>query len=326
MSTPVRSHNAPRNALGLVALAARLRQELSPGSLVLESEPLAHRTTLRVGGPADLYVEPGSEPDLAAVLRFCAREALPWRVLGRGSNVLIRDGGVRGVVLCLAQPAFGAVSVTAHHIHAGAGARLKQVAALARQHGLTGFEFLDGIPGSVGGALRMNAGANRSWTFEVLERVRFMDATGRVGERPAADVPVAYRDCPLFHTHIALGAVFRGRPAAEEEVRERMAAYNRRRWETQPREPSAGCIFKNPEGIPAGRLLDELGLKGAQVGGARVSELHANFLVNAGGARARDLLDLIALIQQRALAERQIRLEPEVEIIGEDGAPTVVHD
>jgi UDP-N-acetylenolpyruvoylglucosamine reductase len=164
----------------------------------------------------------------------------------------------------------------------------------------------------------MNAGANQSWTFNVAEHIRFMSPAGAVIEQPAAEVPATYRDCPTLHTHVALAAVFRGRPATEAEVRERMEAFSRRRWESQPREPSAGCIFKNPPGIPAGRLVDELGLKGTQVGGARVSEVHANFLVNTGAANARDLLDLIALIRRRAQTERGIELEPEVEIIGEE--------
>jgi len=195
---------------------------------------------------------------------------------------------------------------------------LKQVAVEARRHSLAGLEFLEGIPGSVGGALRMNAGAHQSWTFDVLDRIRLMAPDGEVTERPAAEVPAAYRDCPTLRTHLALEAVFRGTRATEAEVRGRMETFSRRRWESQPREPSAGCIFKNPPGIPAGRLVDELGLKGTRVGGARVSEVHANFLVNTGEAHARDLLDLIALIRQRARAERGIELEPEVEIIGEE--------
>jgi len=299
-------------------LGAALRARLSPAARVLVREPLARYTTLRVGGPADLFVVPASEPDLAAVLQFCAAHDLPWRVLGRGSNVLVRDGGVRGVVVTLAHPAFCAVRVQGHTLHAGAGARVKAVAAAALQHGLAGLEFLEGIPGSVGGALRMNAGAFAGWTFAVLERVRLMTPQGAIEERPAAAVPVAYRNCPLFTTHIALGAVFRGRPEAAEAIRARMAEYSRRRWQTQPRDPSAGCIFKNPAALPAGRLVDELGLKGTGVGGARVSEVHGNFIVNTGAATARDILELIRRIQAAARARRGIELEPEVEILGED--------
>lgn len=308
---------APARA-DLVELGHALRACLSDTAVVRENEPLARRTTLRVGGAADLYVEPAGEADLAAVLRFCAARALPWRVLGQGSNLLVRDGGVRGVVVCLAQPAFRRIEVCEPEIHAGAGARLKAVAVEAQRHSLAGLEFLEGIPGSVGGALRMNAGAYHAWTFAVLERVRLMTPGGEVRERPAAEVPATYRSCPIFATHVALGAVFRGRPDRAAAIRERMDGFSRRRWRTQPREPSAGCIFKNPPAVPAGRLVEELGLKGVRVGGAKVSEAHGNFIVNTGGATARDILDLIRRIQAEARARRGIELETEVEILGED--------
>lgn len=317
-ATPPPAGQVPVSGRDWEELGAALRARLSPEARVRVREPLARYTTLRVGGPADLFVAPASEPDLAAVLQFCAAHGLPWRVLGRGSNVLVRDGGVRGVVVTLAHPAFCAVQVRGDAIHAGAGARVKAVATAALQHGLAGLEFLEGIPGSVGGALRMNAGAFAGWTFAVLEQVRLMTPQGTVEERPAATVPVAYRHCPLFTTHIALGAVFRGRPEAAEAIRARLAEYSRHRWQTQPREPSAGCIFKNPAALPAGRLVDELGLKGAGVGGARVSEVHGNFIVNTGTATARDILELIRRIRAEARARRGIALELEVEILGED--------
>lgn len=310
---------APAAGRDWVNLAAALCARLSDAAQVRVREPLAQYTTLRVGGPADLFVTPASEPDLVTVLHFCAAHDLPWRVLGRGSNVLVRDGGVRGVVVSLAHPQFCIVRVGDDGmIHAGAGARVKAVAAAALQHGLSGLEFFEGIPGSVGGALRMNAGAFAGWTFAVLERVRLMTPQGIVEERPARAVPFAYRHCPLFTTHIALGAVFRGQPAAADAIRTRMAEYSQRRWQTQPREPSAGCIFKNPAALPAGRLVDELGLKGVCVGGARISEVHGNFIVNTGTASARDILELIRRVQAEARSRRGIELEPEVEILGED--------
>jgi UDP-N-acetylenolpyruvoylglucosamine reductase len=299
-------------------LAEAVRSVVSPETVVLADEPLARRTTLRTGGPADAYVEPASEMDLAQVRRWCAALGVPFMVLGRGSNLLIRDGGVRGVVACLAHPAFSEISGEAAWLRCGAGARLKQVAAEARRRGLGGLEFLEGIPGSVGGALRMNAGAHRAWIFDRVERVRFMTPAGEVAERPVAEVPALYRGCPLFRTHIALAAVLNGVPGPEAAIRARMEELARWRRETQPREPSAGCIFKNPTAIPAGRLIDELGLKGARLGGAMVSEVHANFMVNTGGATARDFLALIERVRQRARTERGIELETEVEIVGED--------
>lgn len=298
-------------------LARELATQLSAEAMVRVSEPLAKRTTLRVGGPADLYVEPATEDDLAAVLRFCAGREMPLFLLGRGSNLLVRDGGFRGVVICLAHANFSRIEVEGEQMRCGAGARLKQVAVEARRHSLSGVEFLEGIPGSVGGALRMNAGAMGFWTFNAVEAVRVMDYQGRVCEKPATGLYVEYRCCPLFKDHVALGAVFQCRKAAAAEIEQRMNAYSQKRWQSQPAAPSAGCIFKNPESIPAGKLIDALGLKGTRIGGAEVSREHGNFIVNTGNATARDLLELIALIKARARDERGLELATEVEIIGE---------
>lgn len=299
-------------------LAADLAATLSRDAVLKPDEPLARRTTLRVGGPADLYVEPASEADLAVVLRFCRDRGLPCTMLGRGSNLLIRDGGIRGVVVCLAQPGFSRLEIVGDRLHCGAGVRLKQISVEARRAGLTGLEFLEGIPGSVGGSLRMNAGAMGAWLFDVVERVRFMDRDGQIHERPAAEVPVQYRGCPLFRTHIALGAVLKAQAASPEAVAARMTQYSQKRWESQPAAPSAGCIFKNPSALPAGKLIDELGLKGTRVGAAVVSDVHGNFIVNEGGATARDVLQLIETVRSRVRAARGIELETEVEILGED--------
>ncbi len=289
-----------------------------PKAVIRQDEMLARHTTLRVGGCADVYAEPSSEEDLGAVLECCRKENVPFMTLGRGSNLLVRDGGVRGVVICLSHPAFSEIQTSGFTLRCGAGARLKAVSAKARQLNLGGLEFLDGIPGSVGGALRMNAGAMGRATFEVVTHVRFMDVTGNVEEREAAQVPVEYRCCPLFKTHIALGATFRGQPDFKAAIAKRSEEFNKARWQSQPKEASAGCIFKNPsKSIPAGRLIDELGLKGTRRGGAVVSTVHGNFIVNEGSATAADVLELIEFIKSRAKAERGIDLHEEVEIIGE---------
>lgn len=299
-------------------LAESLRLRLSAEAVVRVDEPLARRTTLRVGGPADVYVEPASESDLAATLQFCAAERVPCLTLGRGSNLLVRDGGFRGVVICLAHPRFAAVEVAGERLICGAGAKLKTVANEARRHELAGLEFLEGIPGSVGGALRMNAGAMGAWLFDVVESVRFMDVAGRIEERRRAELPVEYRACPLLREQVALGAVLRGQPGAAAAIEQRMSGFSQKRWTSQPASPSAGCIFKNPPAIPAGKLIDELGLKGTRVGAAVVATEHANFIINDGGATAADVLGLIELVRRRAQAERGIGLETEVEIVGED--------
>jgi UDP-N-acetylenolpyruvoylglucosamine reductase len=296
---------------------AALAAVLSPTTVLRRDEPLAKKTTLRVGGPADFYVEPSSELELAAILRICAQHKASFVMLGRGSNLLIKDGGIRGVVISLTHPNFTRVEFNGRRLHCGAGARLKAVATEAKRNGVTGLEFLEGIPGSVGGALRMNAGAMGSWMFDVVETIRFMDHAGSAHERRASEVNVEYRGCPLFKNHIALGAVLKGESAARAVVEQRMQTFSQKRWTTQPAAASAGCIFKNPGPIPAGRLIDELGLKGTRVGGAMVSDVHGNFIVNEGGATAKDVLALIEIVRQRARAARGIELQTEVEILGE---------
>lgn len=316
MSVPAGIMEAPKS--NRANLADEIVGRVSAATVVRCNEPLAKRTTLRVGGPADVYVEPSSEADLAGVLQHCAARDEMVFVLGRGSNLLIRDGGIRGVVICLAHPSFSAVEISGARLHCGAGAKLKQVAVEAKRAGLAGVEFLEGIPGSVGGALRMNAGAMGAWTFQALETMRFMDYAGVVHEQPAAAIPAEYRACALLKNHIALSAVFRCQVATREEVEQRMSAYSNKRWDSQPAAPSAGCCFKNPAAIPAGKLVQELGLKGTKIGGAMVSFEHGNFITNDGTATARNVLDLIALIKAKAQAERGIELHAEVEIVGED--------
>ncbi|HUA39220.1 MAG TPA: UDP-N-acetylmuramate dehydrogenase [Candidatus Sulfopaludibacter sp.] len=299
-------------------LTGELAASLSRAAVIRREESMARHTTLRVGGPADVYVEPASEADLAGVLKFCGARAVPFLVIGRGSNLLVRDGGFRGVMICLAHANFGRIEVDGERLRCGAGAKLKNVAVEAKRNGLSGVEFLEGIPGSVGGALRMNAGAMGGQTFDVVESVRLMDFEGHVRELAPKEMAVAYRGCATLKNHIALAAVFRCKPAPRGEIEARMQAFCEKRWASQPAAPSAGCMFKNPAQIPAGQLVDELGLKGARAGGAVVSAEHGNFIVNDGSATARNILDLIDLLKQRAKIERGIELETEVEIVGEE--------
>ena len=296
-------------------LAHELSARISPATLLLSHEPMARHTTLRVGGPADLYLEPASETDLETILKFCNERQLRIFVVGRGSNLLVPDEGLRGVVICLAQEGLSRIEVEGHQLRCGAGARLKAVAVMARRHGLSGLEFLEGIPGSVGGALRMNAGAMAGATFDVVQSVRLMSFTGEVSELTPDQMAVHYRSCDNLKNHIALGAVFRGQPDSVESITQRMAAYSKKRWTSQPAAPSAGCAFKNPAEMPAGKLIDELGLKGTRVGGAVVSQEHGNFIINDRKATARDVLELIALVQARVKAARGIELHTEIEIL-----------
>jgi len=298
--------------------ADELAARISSATFLRRDEPMAKHTTLRIGGPAGVYAEPASEADLAVILKVCSEHGVNFFVLGRGSNLLVRDGGFRGVVICLSQPHFSRIEIDGTRIRCGAGARQKSVAVEARRAGLSGVEFLEGIPGSIGGALRMNAGAMGGETFNVVKSVRVMDFAGQFSELTPSEMAVTYRSCALLKNHIALGAVFQCTPQPPEEIEARMKIYSEKRWSSQPAAPSAGCLFKNPATIPAGKLIDELGLKGTKVGGARISLEHGNFLVNDGGATAKDVLELIEIVRAKAKAERGIDLHPEVEIIGEE--------
>jgi len=306
-----------RTSGSLSHAAHELARCVSEAAVIRCNEPLTKRTTLRVGGPADIYVEPASDEDLASVMRFCSDHRLAFFILGRGSNLLVKDSGFRGVVICLAQPHFSRIEIAASAMHCGAGARLKAVAIEAKRNGLAGVEFLEGIPGTVGGALRMNAGAMGGAIFDTVESVRMMDFSGSIHERHARELPAEYRSCAAFKSHIALAATLRAKPGLRETIEQRMNECSRKRWQSQPAAPSAGCMFKNPASIPAGKLIDELELKGTRVGGAVVSLEHGNFIVNTGGATARDVLELIGVLKKRAREERGIELQTEVEIIGE---------
>jgi UDP-N-acetylmuramate--L-alanine ligase/UDP-N-acetylenolpyruvoylglucosamine reductase len=298
-------------------LYREIRSLAGPGGEVRPFEPMSRHTSMRVGGPADVWAEPQDEEALAAILRHCQGRGVPVTFIGRGTNLLVKDRGIRGVCIHLGRPAFSAIRVKDGLIEAGAGARLKQIVNEARKAGIGGLEFMEGIPATLGGALRMNAGAMQSWMFEVVESVRFMRPDGTVGTMAASEMEVHYRNVPLFRDNIALGAVLRGTGVPAAEIADRLKAYSRKRWESQPAAPSAGCIFKNPQEIPAGKLIDELGLKGMSVGAARVSPVHGNFIVNEGGARASDVLELIGQVQAKVRAARGIELDPEVIILGE---------
>jgi UDP-N-acetylenolpyruvoylglucosamine reductase len=239
-------------------------------------------------------------------------------VMGRGSNLLVRDGGISGVVAHLARGEFANHEIQGMEISAGVGVKFKQLTALARGAGMAGFEWMEGIPGNLGGGLRMNAGAMGIQTFDQVVRVRYCDQDGNIFTKTPAEVEVHYRNVPMFRQNFALSAVLRGHPGSPAEIDSAIAASVAKRRSTQPVAASAGCIFKNPAEIPAGRLIEELGLKNHSVGAARVSEVHGNFIVNDGGASAADILALIREIQQVAEQKRGIRLETEVQITGVD--------
>ena len=297
-----------------------LQPQLASGTKFTERELLGPKTTMRVGGPARLYAEPANETDLQVLLAAAQARQLPVLMLGRGSNVLVPDEGVDGLVINLAHENWQKFEVQPDgRVWVGAGLRLKNLCGLATKAGLTGFEFLEGIPASIGGALRMNAGAMGGWIFDVVEEVHLMTLAGEKRVMKKAEMHVDYRHCGELHDAVALGAYLKpSAQSAAQDIRRQIDVYQKKRQESQPREPSAGCIFKNPAGTSAGRLIDELGLKGERVGDAEVSPVHANFIVNRGHATSADIIGLIRRVRERVKSVRGIDLEPEVLLFGQN--------
>ena len=281
-------------------------------------EPMAKHTTMRVGGPAQFWLEPETEEGFCELVRVAHAEGVPLMVVGRGSNLIVRDGGLRGAVVRLRRGVFGEFSVEGENIRAGVGVRLKGLSGAAITAGLAGFEWMEGIPGDVGGCLRMNAGAMGVEAFDQVERLRYADSEGNILEKTPAELEVQYRSVPLLRSNYALSAVFRGTRAASAEVERTTKDYSAKRKSSQPAGASAGCIFRNPEGGKAGQLVDLAGLKNHRFGAARVSEQHANFIVNDGGASASDVLALVEQVRDAVLKRHGVRLENEVQVIGED--------
>ncbi|MBC7368501.1 MAG: UDP-N-acetylmuramate dehydrogenase [Undibacterium sp.] len=299
---------------------AAVRPRLAATAKFSLEEPLAAKTTIRIGGAARLYAEPGSAEDLRTLLIAAAAAGIAVFPLGRGSNLVIPDSGVDGLVISLAQESWATFEPRPDgRVWAGAGLRLKNLCGLAAKAGLTGFEFLEGIPGNLGGALRMNAGAMGGWMFDVVEAVQLITLAGEIRTVPRAAMHVDYRHCAELHAAIALGALLRpGSHADADAVSRQIDVYKKKRQESQPRDPSAGCIFKNPPGNSAGRLIDQTGLKGERVGDAEVSAVHANFIVNRGAATSADLVELVRRIRARVQAAHGIDLEPEVLLYGKN--------
>ena len=310
-------HEAGARLVSNLAARDKLLSAMGPGTIRLY-EPLSRHTTMRVGGPAQFWAEPETEEGFADLVQLCFDEDIPFMVMGRGSNLLVRDGGVPGVVAHLSKGEFSRHIVNGSEITAGVGLKLKQITAIARNAGIGGFEWMEGIPGNLGGSLRMNAGAMGAETFEQVVSVRYCDQDGNIFTRPPADMEVRYRDVRTLHQNYALSATLRGTFADTKEIETRIADSERKRRESQPIAASAGCIFKNPNQTPAGRLIEELGFKNFTVGRARVSEVHGNFIVNDGGATAEEILTLIEEIKAAAARERGINLETEVQIVGVD--------
>ena len=295
----------------------RLRA-LCPGAVIRTGVPLDKYTTLRLGGPADYFCEPESADELCRLLAAAEKTETPVLLMGNGSNLLVRDGGFRGLVLRMGR-GLARIERTDEGLRAGAGALLSTLARAAQEHRLTGLEFAQGIPGSVGGGLYMNAGAYGGELGKTVSSVRVLD-NGKERTLNADEMGFAYRHTRAMEENwVILEADFRLEEGNPGEIAAAMQDFASRRREKQPLEyPSAGSFFKRPPGHFAGALIEQAGLKGYAVGGAQVSEKHAGFLINRGGATAADFLRLMEYVQDTVEKRFGVRLEPEVRIVGSE--------
>ncbi|MCY4545832.1 MAG: UDP-N-acetylmuramate dehydrogenase [Gemmatimonadetes bacterium] len=284
-------------------------------------EGLDRHSTYRVGGPADVMCLPRTRSELLDVVTAASVRGIPWLVVGNGSNILFSDDGFRGLVIKIrgAVPVEGTLWHLAQEgdfIRAGAGVSLPRLARSAAAAGLSGLEFCTGIPGVVGGSIRGNAGAHGSDLGAVVESVEMIRPSGDIVTIRASQAGFSYRESEIEPDGIVTGAVFRLTPDEPENVHERIRVFTEYRKRTQPSsDQSAGCMFKNPVGDSAGRLIDAAGCKGLQVGGSRVSEIHGNFVINQGGATASDALRLIDLVRERVFARTGVALALEVRVM-----------
>lgn len=288
------------------------------GENVRRQEPMSLHTTFRIGGPADLFVTPGSIQAVADSIRICKETQTPYAVIGNGSNLLVSDTGYRGVIIQIGRN-LNQVSVNGEEIRAQAGAMLSVIAKTALSESLTGFEFASGIPGTLGGAAVMNAGAYGGEMKDVLTEVTVLTREGEIRTVPAGKLEMGYRtSLAAKNGWIILEAVLKFQKGDAEAIRGRMEELKMQRVTKQPLDlPSAGSTFKRPEGYFAGKLIMDAGLCGFTVGGAQISEKHCGFVVNKGGATAEDVRNLICAVQKKVQEDAGVKLEPEVKFLGE---------
>nr|WP_296007376.1 UDP-N-acetylmuramate dehydrogenase [uncultured Blautia sp.] len=281
-------------------------------------EPMSKHTTFRIGGPADFYLCPHSTKEVQQAVQICKEENLPYFILGNGSNLLVSDKGYRGVIIQLWKN-FSDISVKGCCITAKAGALLSKVAAEALEAGLTGMEFASGIPGTIGGAVFMNAGAYGGEMKDIIKEVKVLDDQGEVRVLSNEEMKLGYRTSIVKEKgYTVLSAVLELKKGEPSVIRETMEDLKNRRTSKQPLDmPSAGSTFKRPEGYFAGKLIMDSGLRGFSVGGAQVSEKHCGFVVNKGGATAEDVTVLIREVQRRVKEKFGVELETEVRFLGE---------
>ena len=295
-------------------------KKIIKGDLLI-NHPLKEYTALKVGGSADLIVFPDGREDLIKIIRYLDEEQTPYFILGNGTNLLIGDRGVREVVISLSQ-GFNRLELIEGNksplIFAEAGVSLSNLVRFSVDHSLSGLEFACGIPGTVGGGIVMNAGGRLGAFEDVTQSVTILNNKGKLITKTKEELIFSYRNLHLALGSVVLSAIFQLNKGDQSYIKDRIRKEMKKRKETLPLEfPNAGSIFKNPEGKKAGMLIDQAGLKGTQIGGARVSDMHANIIVNNGDAKASDILRLIEEIKTRVYQKTGVTLEPEIKIVGE---------
>lgn len=290
-----------------------------PSTRVREEEYLRHHTTFKIGGPADLFVEPTTMAELSFALHTIHEFDVPVTIIGCGSNILVKDGGIRGAVVSVRHMT-QIMDCNDNTLCIGSGYMLKDASEFAWENGLTGLEFAIGIPGTLGGAVFMNAGAYDGEMSHVVTAVRAVDFQGNIKEYDVSHLDFGYRHSVFHDNHEVIGEVIMTLKSGDKNViKARMDELTEKRESKQPLEfASAGSTFKRPPGYFAGTLIEQTGLKGLSVGDAQVSHKHAGFVINTGSASAKDVLDLIAEVQRRVYDQHGVHLEPEVRMIGED--------
>lgn len=286
---------------------------------VLIDEPMKNHTSFKIGGPVDALIIPYEEEQIIKIIKICRDENIPYIIMGNGSNLLVKDGGIRGVVIKI-QEGFNKVEVDGEEITAQAGALLTAVSRKATEYSLTGMEFANGIPGTIGGALTMNAGAYGGEMVDVVISVRAIDRDLNILEIPNKEMKFRYRNSRVVEDGLILLSTSLGlKPGNQEEIEAIVKDLTYRRTSKQPLElPSGGSTFKRPEGHFAGKLIQDSGLQGKTCGGAQVSMKHSGFIVNIDNATCKDVLDLIKIVQDTVMDKYGILLEREIKLIGED--------
>lgn len=296
---------------------SKLYNILESENIVID-EPMKNHTSFKVGGPADVLVTPQNYDEIVSVIKLCNENEIPYYIVGRGSNLIVRDGGFRGIIIKLTE--LDNIRVEDERIIVQCGADLCKVSEAALENKLTGFEFACGIPGTVGGAVTMNAGAYNGEVSQVIEGALVVDKQGRLITLNKEELELGYRMSAIQkHGYTVLEVVFKLIKGDYEKIKARIDDLTKKREDKQPLEyPSAGSTFKRPEGYFTGKLIEDCSLKGYSIGGAQVSEKHGGFIINKGDASARDILELIEYVQNTIRERFNVELHPEVRIIGEE--------